>query len=404
MKILAALQATPLLEKFFTIFQEEAGHFRLVGGSIRNILLNLPHGDFDLASNLLPEELLTLAKKKNIKALPTGLKHGTITFIIAGQALEITSLREDVVNYGRHALVTFTKDWQADAKRRDLTINAFYLDHQGQLYDYFNGFADLKKRKIRFIGPAEKRIKEDYLRILRFFRFYSQLPEFSLDQAGITACFAQSQQLTRLSAERIWQELKKILLAKNAKKALFLMFEQAILKAVLPRLKPENLSFFKDHLPTEAILRLALLLIDQAHQLSPVAITAIIKQLALSRKEQYRLKNFLLLGPQLATNFTLPLIRPELRRLGLGAFKELIDFLLMVNLISPTNQLVEKIRAWQNLPALPLNGKDLLAKNLRGAKLGQKLGELDLLWFESNFSLSKQALLEHINAKAKLNC
>lgn len=209
---------------------------RFVGGSVRDTLIGLPVADIDIATPLPPETVLERLKESAIKCVPTGLKHGTITAVLADGPVEVTTLRRDVDTDGRHATVAFTDDWREDAARRDFTINALYADpDSGQIFDYFGGLADLEARRVRFIGDPFARIAEDHLRILRFFRFMARFGD-EPDAAGLDACTARAKDLMALSRERIADELLKLLVAKDAVRVVALMIERGIFVPVLPEI------------------------------------------------------------------------------------------------------------------------------------------------------------------------
>ena len=212
------------------------GKTRVVGGAVRDTLLGLEVSDVDLATRHAPAQVLTLLEGKRIRAVPTGLAHGTITAVLPGGPVEVTTLRRDVATDGRHATVAFTDDWREDAARRDFTINALYADPlSGEMFDYFGGIDDLEARRVRFIGDPLQRIAEDHLRILRFFRFHARFGEVP-DAAGLAACAARANDLMALSRERIAAELLKLLLAPRAVATLALMIEHGILLPVLPEI------------------------------------------------------------------------------------------------------------------------------------------------------------------------
>ncbi len=193
---------------------EREGHAaRIVGGAVRNTLLGRAVTDIDIATDALPEQVMRLAASAGLGAVPTGLKHGTVTVIADHHPFEVTTLRRDVDTDGRHATVAFTDDWQADAARRDFTINALYCDARGVLLDPVGGLPDLERRHVRFIGDPHARIREDFLRILRFFRFSAEYGEGRLDAEGLAACVSEKAGLARLSAERVRSELLKLLVA-----------------------------------------------------------------------------------------------------------------------------------------------------------------------------------------------
>lgn len=207
---------------------------RIVGGAVRDLIAGHPITDIDLAVPLPPATVQTRLTDAAIRTIPTGLDHGTLTALIDGRGFEITSLRRDIATDGRHATVAFTDDWQTDAARRDFTINAMSMDRAGQIYDYFEGQADLAAGRVRFVGVAAARITEDYLRILRFFRFFARYAQSSPDPDAIAAIQTHRTGLARLSPERIWSELKRILLAPNPLTALDLMAQTGILPLILP--------------------------------------------------------------------------------------------------------------------------------------------------------------------------
>ena len=221
----------------------DEGLTRYVGGAVRDDLLGLPVSDIDLATRIKPDEVMARLEKARLKAVPTGIDHGTITAVSDGRAVEITTLRRDVSTDGRRATIAFTDDWQEDAARRDFTINALSADPiSGELFDYFGGLADLEHRHIRFIGDPLQRIAEDHLRILRFFRFHARFDAGEPDPAALDACTARANDLMALSRERIADELLKLLGVANPAPTVGVMLQRNILKPVLPEIQPERLS------------------------------------------------------------------------------------------------------------------------------------------------------------------
>lgn len=209
---------------------------RVVGGAVRDTLLGIDVTDIDVATTHPPARVVGLLEAAGIKAVPTGIAHGTITAVSSGTVIEVTTLRHDIETDGRHATVAFTDDWQADAARRDFTINALYADPvSGEVFDYFGGLADLDARHIRFIGDPLQRIAEDHLRILRFFRFLARFGD-TPDPEGLAACIARANDLMALSRERIRDELLKLLVARDAVRVAGLMVEHGVLKPVLPEI------------------------------------------------------------------------------------------------------------------------------------------------------------------------
>jgi poly(A) polymerase len=206
---------------------------RVVGGAVRNALLGEPIGDIDLATTAVPDEVMRRAAAAGFKPVPTGIDHGTVTVVIDSRPYEVTTLREDVETFGRHANVRFGRDWRKDAERRDFTINALSAAGDGAVHDYVGGLDDLKVRRVRFIGEPAARIAEDYLRILRFFRFHAAYGHGAPDREGVKACIAGRAGLAQLSRERVRMELLKLLLAKYATAALTTMSDAGLLLQVL---------------------------------------------------------------------------------------------------------------------------------------------------------------------------
>jgi poly(A) polymerase len=230
---LAAFLKRPSVAKGLAALNGEGEETRIVGGAVRNLLLGEPVSDVDLATTALPEETMRRAKAAGFKAIPTGIEHGTVTLIVEGEIFEVTTLRRDLDTDGRRATVSFGRDFTEDALRRDFTVNALGLDRDGKVHDYCSGLADLAARRIRFIGDAAERIREDYLRILRFFRFHARYGAGSLDAAGLNACIAGRAGLDGLSRERVRAETMKLLVAPGAVQAVEAMAGGGLLMPVL---------------------------------------------------------------------------------------------------------------------------------------------------------------------------
>ncbi|MES2058932.1 MAG: CCA tRNA nucleotidyltransferase, partial [Pseudomonadota bacterium] len=212
------------LDRLCTVLGAARGNARFVGGAVRDTLLGIDVADVDIATPLAPDDVLDQLRAAGIRAIPTGLAHGTITAVLPdGSPVEVTTLRRDVSTDGRHAIVAFTDDWREDAARRDFTMNALYADPlTGEVFDYFGGREDLAAQRVRFIGDPLQRIAEDHLRILRFFRFHARFGD-EPDAAGLTACAARANDLMALSRERIAAELVKLLVAVHAVRVVDLM-------------------------------------------------------------------------------------------------------------------------------------------------------------------------------------
>jgi poly(A) polymerase len=221
------------LARLLAVLNRDGEEARVVGGAIRNALLGEPIAEFDLATTAVPEEVMRRATAAGFKPVPTGIEHGTVTVVIDGRPFEVTTLREDVETFGRHAIVRFGRDWKKDAERRDFTMNALSATSDGAVHDTVGGLDDLQARRVRFIGEASKRIAEDYLRILRFFRFHAAYGDGPPDPMGLAACIAGRGGLEQLSRERVRMELLKLLLARHAAPALAVMSEVGLLLPVL---------------------------------------------------------------------------------------------------------------------------------------------------------------------------
>jgi len=260
---------------------------RLVGGCVRDSLAGTAAGDIDLATPRPPGDVMAALRAAGLKAVPTGLAHGTVTAVSGHRGFEVTTLRRDVATDGRHATVAFTDDWREDAARRDFTINAMSMTAEGDLFDYFGGVEDLRAGRVRFVGTAATRIQEDYLRILRFFRFHARFGHGAPDAEAMAAIAAHSEGIARLSVERVWSELRRILAGPDASPepggAISLMARLGVLAAILPEgADPVRLAPLRDAgAPADPILRLAALLTGDAE--------AAARRLRLSVAERERL-------------------------------------------------------------------------------------------------------------------
>ncbi len=260
----------PGLDRLATALGADEGAARYVGGAVRDTLLGLAVSDIDVATVHPPQDVVRRLQAAGIKAVPTGIAHGTITAVADGTVVEVTTLRHDVTTDGRHAEVAFTEDWQADAARRDFTMNALYADmHTCRLHDYFGGVADLRAGRVRFIGDPLRRIAEDHLRILRFFRFLARFGD-SPDAAGLDACIARANDLMALSRERIADELLKLLVARDAVAVLRLMTAHSIWRPVLPELDLAAVERLAALSAAEAEAGLAPDLLQSCHHLGAV--------------------------------------------------------------------------------------------------------------------------------------
>jgi len=281
------------MKRLLAALGADEGLTRYVGGAVRDDLLGLPVNDIDLATRIPPDEVIARLERARIKAVPTGIDHGTVTAVSDGHPFEITTLRRDVSTDGRRATVAFTDDWQEDAARRDFTINALSADPQtGELFDYFGGLGDLQNRHIRFIGDPLQRIAEDHLRILRFFRFHARFDAGEADAAAVDACSQRANDLMALSRERIADELLKLLGLPDPSRTIGIMLDRGILKPVLPEIGPDAGHGLRSFIAAEAaagvepyaLRRLAALLPRDADTAGEIAV-----RLRLSNKARKRL-------------------------------------------------------------------------------------------------------------------
>ncbi|GAB4268463.1 MAG: CCA tRNA nucleotidyltransferase [Pararhodobacter sp.] len=236
MKVTGAWLNDPNAQAVLGMLTAGGFHALAVGGCVRNALLGVPVTDVDIATDALPETVIDLAQKAGLRAVPTGIAHGTVTVVSGGEGFEVTSFRHDEESFGRHARVSFGADLKQDAARRDFTMNALYAQPDGTLVDPLGGIRDLQARRVRFVGEAEARIREDYLRILRFFRFHAQYgdPEGGLDAEALSACALHSARLETLSRERVTAEMRKLLSARDPAPAVAAMAQCGVLGHILP--------------------------------------------------------------------------------------------------------------------------------------------------------------------------
>jgi poly(A) polymerase len=219
--------------RLLVLLNRDGEEARVVGGAVRNALLHLPVREIDVATTAVPEEVVRRVESAGWKAVPTGIEHGTVTVVINNQPFEVTTLRQDIETFGRRARVMFGRDWRADAERRDFTINALSAAADGTVFDYVGGLDDIAAHRVRFIGDPQQRIAEDYLRILRFFRFHAHFAEGPPDADGLLACIKARAGLDTLSRERVRTELLKLFVAPRAAATLLVMAESGLLGSVL---------------------------------------------------------------------------------------------------------------------------------------------------------------------------
>jgi poly(A) polymerase len=372
---------------------------RFVGGCVRDALLGRPINDVDIATPVLPDRVIALLEAAGLKAIPTGIEHGTVTAVAEHEAVEVTTLRRDVETFGRQAKVAFTDDWRADAGRRDLTINALSCGLDGVVHDYFAGLEDLAAGRVRFVGDAKTRMREDYLRILRFFRFHASYATGDLDAAALAAARSCCSQLAHLSGERLRQETLKLLRSARGPATWAQMSDAGIAAAYLPEASNvDRLQLVAEReaicgLPASSIRRLAALLADKAQAL------AVGTRLRLSRREQERLAG-IASGPGQLLELHGPAVRCLIYRHG----NELaLDLMLVQAPVGVLNRdisaAVELLINWP-APKLPVGGQDLIALGIEpGATLGRWLALIESWWIASDFSADRAACLAWLEAQ-----
>lgn len=373
-------------KKIFAALGESS--VRFVGGCVRDSLLGQEVADIDLATTHEPTETVVLLEAAGAKVVPTGLAHGTVTAILNNQSFEITSLRSDVSTDGRHATVAFTEDWREDAQRRDFTINALYATTDGRIFDPFGGLEDLKNRRVRFIGSAVDRIKEDALRIFRFFRFSARFGT-SLDTEGLAACGLRAADAKNLSRERVRDELLKLLSIPDPRA--FLREMQAI--QLLPKVgnSPAVLNDLNFAVETE---------LSHGRNSAPETRLAfcysrnsakeIGKAFRLSKKQQHFISDVREAGQNLDDDTS---VRPKLYRLGVKAVEDALAS-FSGNL---RRKFMQEINNWES-PVFPVSGADMIEIGFEQTPaLGARLKHLEKEWIESDFQLSKEELLRLTN-------
>ena len=393
------------LPRLLDVLDRAGEEARVVGGAVRNELLGEPVGDIDVATTGVPDEVMRRAAAAGFKPVPTGIEHGTVTVVIDGTPFEVTTLREDVETFGRHARVAFGRSWRHDAERRDFTMNALYATRDGTVYDYVGGLDDLKRRRVRFIGDPARRIEEDYLRILRFFRFHAAYGDGGHpDPAGLSACIAGRAGLETLSRERVRMEMLKLLLATHTVPALVSMSEAGLLVAVLggvPLLAScANMGKLERELSLSP---------DPVRRLGALAVN--------TAEDAERLRERLRLG------------NAEYERLGsmadgwwhISAATGMHDARVLIYRLGPERFLDRALLAWSRAwnegvaderwhdlvllperwpaPTLPLKAADFLARGVeKGPALGAAMRAAEEAWIAQDFPMDAAALAKIADA------
>jgi poly(A) polymerase len=394
------LKERPLAD-LLAVLDHDGEEARVVGGAVRNALLGLPHGDIDIATTALPAEVTRRTQAAGFKPVPTGFEHGTVTVVVAGKPFEVTTLREDVETFGRHATVKFGRDWKRDAQRRDFTMNGLSLSADGQVHDHVGGVADLERRRVRFIGDAATRIAEDYLRILRFFRFHAYYGEGHPDTQGLHAAIAARAGLEQLSRERVRMELVKLLLAPHAVPVLAVMAEVGLLGSVLGGVP--HLASFANMTKVEVAVGLAP---DATRRLGALGVWVaedaerLWQRLRLSNAEHEglaALDGWWRISPAIRE----AVARELIYRIGPVHFTERVLLAWARSWDGARHAewhvLATLPRRWTT-PAFPLKAADFIARGVeKGPSLGAALARAEEAWIKSGFPMERRALNGIIN-------
>jgi len=382
----------------FQALMAEGHVVRAVGGAVRNSLLGEPVADIDLATTALPEDTMRLAQAAGLRVIPTGLAHGTVTVLSNRRPFEVTTLRRDVATDGRRADVAFTDDWLSDAHRRDFTINALYADPDGTVIDPIGGLEDLAARRIRFIGDPIARIREDYLRILRFFRFFAQYGTGQPDADGVMACVRERGGLKQLSGERVHQELTKLLGAQEAGYSVTIMYNHGLFGALLP-VAPRPATFHRLlaldaalGLPSLPMVRLAALAVHVREDATRLA-----DRLKVSNADRHVLED----AASCCPGATFPASEAELRihlyKLGPQRFQNMVRLYWARTARSVDDAALGRALSLPDkwtVPAFPVSGGDIIARGIPpGPRVGDLLAELEAGWISGNFSAGRAELL-----------
>lgn len=405
---------TPEVKAVFAALTSGGKEARFIGGCVRDTLMKRPVSDIDIATQERPERVIELLQDAGISVIPTGIEHGTVTAVIGGLSYEITSLRKDIETDGRHAVVEFTDDWRTDAGRRDFTFNTMSATPDGMVYDYYNGIQDLASRVIRFVGNVQRRIDEDHLRVLRYFRFIAVLGMRIANKYDFQTCINNAHLLTNLSAERIRSELFKILDSANQFDTLKLMIDHGVMQYILPeaektdRLKRlmwiETSAIKFDSVGPDKIRRLAAVIDTDA-----AGAEAIARRLMFSRADREHLKHLAEPSWQATWDVDETALRAVLFRLGAA---EVIDLVLLAwakRLVLTPRLLRQEKDGWQNVIRIadawspiefPLRGRDVLELGVgEGPEVSVLLGAVEDWWLSGGCHAGRNDCLEELRRR-----
>ncbi|WP_108818092.1 CCA tRNA nucleotidyltransferase [Pseudovibrio sp. Alg231-02] len=383
------------VQRAFDVLEQDGDVARAVGGTVRNSLLGEVVDDVDIACTALPDVVLARAEAAGVKAIPTGVDHGTVTLVIERQPIEVTCLREDIETHGRHATVKFGRNWTKDAQRRDFTMNALYVDRHGELFDPLGGLDDCLNRHLRFIGDARARIREDYLRILRFFRFFATYGQGEINADGYAACIELKDGLSHLSKERITKEVLRTLSAPRALDSLLLMEQGGILQLILGgEAASSRLARLLDldDLP-EAALQSVL-------RLGGVAGPKVAERLRLSNAQKKQIEVAADIAEALRLHGQ---SKQQLKALlvahGTDAVVDGVLTAWMSDIVQSEAELKELLAFAQNwvIPNFPLTGKMMLAGGIpAGPDMGKAMRLAQQIWADADYQQSAESLLEQV--------
>ncbi len=381
-QVLAALEAV------------RQGGSRFVGGCVRNTLMGRPVDDIDIATQLLPRQVIEALQAAGIRSVPTGIEHGTVTAICQGEPYEITTLRRDVETDGRRAVVAFSEDWAEDAARRDFRMNALYADGEGNVFDPVGGgIEDAAEGRVIFIGDADERLKEDYLRILRFFRFNAWYGA-GIDEEGLKACERQKGGLKQIAAERIWKELEKLLRAPDPVLAVEAMAQSGVLAEILP---DASTTHFREYMAMagskpDSLQRLMVMLPREL-----MAVNRVADGLRLSNAERGRLMAWAGDEIALAPEMSPQQARAAAYKLGKRAFEDRLATAIARDGETAWSNVLAAVETLKQLPVFPLRGQDIVDQGLSGPAVGEAMRALEDWWIEQDFRPDRDELLARVS-------
>ncbi|GAA0488535.1 CCA tRNA nucleotidyltransferase [Parasphingorhabdus litoris] len=369
------------LKDLIAVLDGHRGATRFVGGAVRDTLLSIPAKDIDLATILKPDMVMARLKDANISAVPTGIEHGTVTAVTEDGPVEITTLRRDVSTDGRRATVAFSDDWKEDAARRDFTINALFADPETlEIYDYFGGLTDLENRHIRFIGSAEQRIAEDHLRIMRYFRFLARFGQHDVDQETFDACRKAARELSKLSRERVADELIKLLSAADPVYAVQEMIEADVFANIVAEIDPEA-----------GPLLATLVLREEAHDIAPDPMRRLVGLLPKDPDKTAQIVTSLRCSKKLrrAVADRLTALKPALSDIQAIAYHHGVDaaqdIMLLFAADDELGTSLAKLKDWSK-PVFPITGGDLIEMGLMpGPIVAKSLKAIETAWIAEHF-------------------